>query len=289
LPAVEPAGGWPSLAVAFAARDEEADVGRAARSMLALDYPNLRVVAVDDRSTDATGAILDALAAEDGRLVVVHVRELPPGWLGKCHALQAAADAVGDGADWLLFTDADVVFAPDALRRAVAFALSERADHVTVAPGIPTEGPGERLFLVMFLSALTVHAAGWRIEDDESRPSMGIGAFTLVRAEVFRAIGGFRRLALSVDDDVQLGRAIKWAGYRSRIILGAEAVRVRWQVGLGGMIRGLEKNFFAAARFRLALALMAIFPFAALGIAPFVGMFVGPWWSRAVSGLGYLA
>src|SRR4051794_14286975 len=116
----EPDGGWPTLAVLFAARDEEGMVGEATRSMLAQDYPGLEVIAVDDRSVDATGAILDAIAAEDGRLRVVHVRELPPGWLGKTHALQGGSEATS--ARWLLFTDADVVLGPGALRKAVAFA-----------------------------------------------------------------------------------------------------------------------------------------------------------------------
>src|SRR5438309_2764680 len=107
LPDEPPEGGWPALAVIFAARNEAAGVEQATRSLLAQDYPELEVIAVDDRSTDDTGAILDAIAAEDPRLRVVHVRDLPAGWLGKNHALQSAAGETR--ADWLLFTDADVV------------------------------------------------------------------------------------------------------------------------------------------------------------------------------------
>src|SRR4051812_11517909 len=78
----EPEGGWPGRTVISAARDEAAGVEAATRSMLAQDSPALEVVAVDDRSIDATGAILDRLGGEYPRLRVVHVRELPPGWLG---------------------------------------------------------------------------------------------------------------------------------------------------------------------------------------------------------------
>ncbi|HEU5115079.1 MAG TPA: glycosyltransferase, partial [Isosphaeraceae bacterium] len=148
VPANRPDGDWPALAVIFAARDEAGEVEAAARSILKLDYPELRVVAVDDRSQDETGAILDRLAGEDSRLAVVHVTELPPGWLGKTHALQLASEATD--ASWLLFTDADVLFGPQSLRKAIAFAESTKADHLIVPPDIPTEHFGERLFLVMF-------------------------------------------------------------------------------------------------------------------------------------------
>jgi hypothetical protein len=280
----EPEEGWPSLAVVFAARDEAGQVEAAARSMLRLDYPGLRVIAVEDRSADGTGAILDRIAAEDARLTVVHVATLPDGWLGKTHALQAGADA--SDAEWILFTDADVIFAPGSLRRALAFAVRERADHVTVPPNVPTEGLGERLFLAMFQAALAMHGPGWRVEDDRGRASMGIGAFNLVRSESLRGIGGFRRLALSVDDDMQLGRALKWSGRRSRVVLGGSEVSVRWQVGLGGMVRGLEKNFFAAARFRVVAVVLATMVIYVLGAAPFAGLFVGPIWSRVICAVG---
>ncbi len=92
------------------------------------------------------------------------------------------------------------------------------ADHLIVPPDIPTEGFGERLFLVMFQLVFTAHAPGWKVEDmRRRRRPIGVGAFNLVRAEAFRAIGGFRRIALSVDDDMQLGRALKWAGYQPRV------------------------------------------------------------------------
>ncbi len=110
LPAVEPESGWPRLAVVIAARDEEAMIARAVRSLLDQDYPDLELIVVDDRSADRTGAILDELAEDEPRLSVVHVDRLPEGWLGKTHAMQRGADETF--APWILFTDGDVVFAP---------------------------------------------------------------------------------------------------------------------------------------------------------------------------------
>jgi glycosyltransferase involved in cell wall biosynthesis len=278
LPADPPEGGWPRLAVLFAARDEAPHVEAATRSLLAQDYPDLEVIAVDDRSIDATGAILDRLTHEDPRLRVVHVRDLPDGWLGKTHALKSAADSTD--APWLLFTDADVVFAPGVLRRALAFAVRAGADHVTVAPVVPTESFGERLFLAMFSSAFAIGYPIWRVENPDRRAHLGVGAFNLVRAERFHDIGGFRRLALSVDDDMRLGEALKAAGGRPRVLIGDRAVTVKWHNGLWGMVRGLEKNFFAVAHFRLGEAVLDALLLLAIGVGPYALLLVGPTWCR---------
>jgi hypothetical protein len=284
VPAAPPPGGWPSLAVLFAARDEVEWVEPATRSLLAQDYPALAVIAVDDRSSDGTGKILDAVAAADARLKVLHIQELPPGWLGKTHALDCAAGA--SAADWLLFTDADVVFAPGTLRRAIALAESAGIDHLAVAPDVVTESWAERAFLAMFLLLFFAYAPPRKVSIFRSKVAAGVGAFNLVRARAFHAIAGFRRLALSVDDDMRLGQALKYAGYRSAIALGKGTVSVRWQVGLGGMIRGLEKNFFTGAQYRLGIAAIAVLVLIVIGAAPHAGLFVGPWWTRAICALG---
>ena len=242
------------------------------------------MIAVDDRSTDATGAILDAIAAEEDRLRVVHVRELPGGWLGKTHALQSASEATS--ATWLLFSDADVILAPGALRRAVAWAEREGIDHVAVMFDVVTEGEGERIFLAFFGLMAAIYAPRWQVAARASRTHVGVGAFNLVRAEAFHAIGGFRRVALSVDDDMRLGQALKVAGYATRLVVGRGAVSVRWQVGLAGMIRGLEKNSFAVLDYRLPVALLALLAIVVIGMAPHAGLFVGPWWSRALCAVG---
>jgi glycosyltransferase involved in cell wall biosynthesis len=279
-----PPGGWPSLAVLFAARNEAATVEAATGSLLAQDYPGLTVIAADDRSSDGTGAILDALAGADARLKVLHIKELPSGWLGKTHALHCAAAA--SAADWLLFTDADVVFAPGTLSRAIALAESMGIDHLAVVPDVVTQSAGERVFLAMFLLMFNAYAPPRKVGVFRSKVAAGVGAFNLVRARAFQAIAGFRRLALSVDDDMRLGQALKYAGYRGALALGKGMVAVRWQVGLGGMIRGLEKNFFTGAQYRLGVVAIAAAGMIVIGAAPHAGLFVGPWWTRATCALG---
>jgi len=123
----------PSLTVIVPARNEQAHVSACVESLLAQDYPNLQILAVDDRSTDQTGPLLTALAAaHPDRLRVLTITELPPDWLGKTHAMAEAA--AQSPTDYLLFTDADVLFAPDALSRAIAQTLATHADHFVLAP-----------------------------------------------------------------------------------------------------------------------------------------------------------
>jgi glycosyltransferase involved in cell wall biosynthesis len=287
LPADEPGDGWPDVAVIVAARDEEAKVEKGVRSLLALDYPGLEVIVVDDRSSDRTGTILDEIARDDRRLQVVHVAELPAGWLGKTHALQRGSETTD--APWFLFTDADVILAPGALRRAIALAECDRLDHLAAAPDTIGETVGERIFLALFALLFAFKAPIGRVDDRRSRAYIGVGAFNLVRAQTFRDIGGLERVRLSVDDDMRLGQAIKFAGYRNKFVLGNRDVTVRWHVGMGGMVRGLEKNFFAAVDFRPGLAIFTALAILVLAAGPMVGIFVGPWWTRAICGLGIAA
>src|SRR5438067_687542 len=145
---VRPAAGLPKLTIVVPARNEEQHVESAVRSMLALDYEDFEVIAIDDRSNDDTGGVLDRLVAEHSgapALRVLHINELPTGWLGKPHAMwMAGQQAIGD---WLLFTDADVRLRADALRRAVAYAEATKADHLVIFPSHILRRPGERMMM----------------------------------------------------------------------------------------------------------------------------------------------
>lgn len=238
------------MSIVVAARDEARHIAAAVSSLLAQDYPSFEVVAVDDRSTDGTGAILDRLAEGRERLGVVHQTELPPGWLGKNHALhRGAALATGE---LLLFTDADIMMRPDALRRAVSLMAVRGVDHLAVAPRLHTGGPWATMALNTFLIVFFTVFRPWKARDPESRHHVGIGAFNLVSAAAYRAIGGHRSVALRPDDDMRLGRALKVAGYMQEAASGREALSVEWYPSLGAMARGLRKNAFAVVDYRLS-------------------------------------
>lgn len=245
-----PGGAWPPVAVVVAARDEARGIEAAMRSLLEIDYPALELVAVDDRSTDGTGEILDRLAAEDPRLRVVHVRDLPDGWLGKNHALHLGQEATS--ADLVLFTDADVVFSPAALRRAVRLLLDRGADHLAVVPDMRVPTFAGRAFLTAFAVCFTVYTRPWKVSDPRSRAHVGIGAFNLVRRTSLRAIDGFGRLPLRPDDDLKLAKTLKRAGARALVATGQDDVGVEWYASYGEALRGLEKNMFAGVGYSVA-------------------------------------
>src|SRR5579872_5493161 len=132
----------PTLRVVVPARNEADSIEICLRTLLEANYPGLEIIAIDDRSTDTTGAIMDRLAQEAGtkKLRVIHVTELPAGWLGKTHAMWLGAKQESlDPAHallstWILFTDGDNFFHPDSLRRAVAYAGKQNADHFGLVP-----------------------------------------------------------------------------------------------------------------------------------------------------------
>jgi cellulose synthase/poly-beta-1,6-N-acetylglucosamine synthase-like glycosyltransferase len=280
-PAADP--DCPPLSIVVAARNEAATIEPAMRSLLSLDYPDLEVIAVNDRSTDGTGALLEQLAASNRRLRVIHVEALPPGWLGKNHALQRGSEAARG--EWILFTDADVLFAPDALRRAVAWVAERPAaavpgarcqvpgrkgpvslpgtrhlapgtgseatiSHLVAMPRVLLEGFWERLFVSYFSVLFNMRYRPWRASDPRSRSYLGVGAFNLVRAGAYRAVGGHAALPLEVADDVKLGKWLKRHGQRTAVVAAGDRVRVRWVVGLRGVVDGLTKNTFAGLEFR---------------------------------------
>src|SRR5262250_896655 len=177
----------PRIAVLFAARDEEKKLPGALATLVAQDYPRLEIVAVDDRSSDATSRILDEFAANHSQLCVVHVRELPPGWLGKPHALQKAYEA--SSGEWLLFTDADVRFRPDALRRAVTLAKQNKLDHVTLLADVEMSGFWETVLLTFFGMAFHLGNNPGGVSEPSSRAYVGVGAFQLMSRAAYEASG----------------------------------------------------------------------------------------------------
>ena len=269
----------PSVAIIVPARNEEESIKQALLRLEALDYGNYQVIAIDDRSTDRTGEIMDQLAeVSAGKLKVVHVKDLPAGWLGKPHAMWSAARETN--ADWLLFTDADILFRPDALRRAVAFGETERVDHLIVLPQIIMKHFSEKMMIAFFQLLFVFGHRPWKVSDPKAKDHMGVGAFNMVRRSAYEAVGTFERLRMEVVDDMKLGKVIKEAGFRQQVVFGDDMVRVRWAHGARGVIRNLTKNFFAIMSFQTWRALLSCVAMAILNYLPFIGVLVAHGWAR---------
>lgn len=239
----------PALSVLVPACNESATVAQAMRSLLAVEYPDIEIIAVNDRSTDETGDILDCLAAGDPRLRVRHIQELPPGWLGKNHALHTASmEARGE---WLLFTDADIVYRADALKAAVGYACRNRADHVVACPHFLGFDFWERLITSYFCLMFSFRTRPWDVARPDRAAYFGFGAFNLVRADAYRCCGGYGAIPMEVIDDAKLGKVLKRHGFRTRIVDARDYLSLRWFVGLKGVLDAYTKNAFASFDFSL--------------------------------------
>ena len=262
----------PLVSVIFAAKDEGLNIEQALESMLAQSYEKVEFIAVNDRSTDDTGAVLERMAARDRRIRVLHVTDLPPGWLGKNNALHRGASAATG--EYLLFTDADVIFDRDAIARAVPFMEAEGIDHLTLGPKIDAASPLLELVVTYFALGFFMWFKPWLVSDPTRTEHIGIGAFNLVRASTYRGFGGHSRIALRPDDDIKLGRLVKLSGGRQMIAGGINVIRVAWYPSVMELVRGLRKNTFAGMRYSVSLAIAAVIMQLVVNVWPFIALFV---------------
>lgn len=240
----------PSISIIFGALNEERDIENALKTMLALDYPKLDIIAINDRSTDKTPAILDHYQAlYPDRLRVIHIKELPPGWLGKNHALYVGSQhAKGD---WLLFTDADVLMKPDLLTKTISYVLHHKIDHLTIFEHHLRESFWLKVFYLGHYVTYSMAIKPWRIRYAWSKKSLGHGSFNLVNKQSYQACGGHQAIAMECLDDLKFGKLLKQHGFRQDTVDGRDYIEREWYKSLPEMIAGLKKNSFAFYEYRI--------------------------------------
>lgn len=268
-----PPARWPRVSLLVPARNEIETLGPAMRSRLAEGYPALEVVLVDDRSTDGTSALVDTLAAEDDRVRALHVTSLPPGWLGKLHAMREGLQlATGE---WILFSDADVHLAPGTIERAVSFAEAHRLDHLSILPELLPATWLVDAALASFTRTGLVMGRVWLVSDPRSKVGGSVGAFGLVRRSALARSPGLEHLRLEVADDLALGQMLKASGSRSAVVNGRELVTLHWYRTVAELARGTEK---AVALFdhRVLPALAWVVTLSALELGPFLIALLAP-------------
>lgn len=241
----------PPVTVLVPARNEAANIASCVESILRQDYPRFTLRVIDDRSTDGTGVILDRLAAEDSRIEVIHITELPPGWLGKCHALHVGASSVTT--PWILFVDSDVQLQPHALSTAMAFALARKYDALSLL---------SRLMAPTFVEQLILPLAAWMwsalftvslTNDDNARKiAAANGQFFLVRTELYRAVGGHQAVKTDITEDVALMRRLKQQGARVRFFSGDHLLATRMHESFAAMRAGWGRIYSGTAQRRPA-------------------------------------
>jgi len=272
----------PRVSVVVPARNEAAKIEECLLSLLAQDYPKIEICAVDDRSTDATGSIMNQLQRDfSGKLDMIHINVLPPGWLGKTHAMWKGAAATES--DWILFTDGDIIFRPDALRRAITYAEVTRCDHLVLFPTLIMHSIGEKMMLGFFGLASSFLLRSWKVHDPRARDYVGAGAFNLIRRSVYENLGTYQALRMEVIDDLKLGQAVKEHGFKQDCVRGPGLIELRWAEGAFGVVRNLQKNMFSLLSFSWPLALLASIGALIYHIGPWIGILLAP----GISKLGF--
>lgn len=268
----DPAPVVPRVSIIVAARNEERNILVALNSLIDLNYPDYELIMLDDRSEDRTGLFLESLVTIIPRLRVIRIDELPAGWLGKNHAQWVGSQrATGE---LLLFTDADIIMEKTALSRAVTFLEENRLDHLAATPSMRMPGIFLSMFGASFILFFSLFARPWKAKDPGSRCHIGIGAFNLVRAEAYRQVGGHKTIRLRPDDDLKLGKIIKQAGFRQDVVYAPEFLGVEWYASLRELIRGLEKNAFSGADYRVGMVLFGVAFHMLCSVWPYLAIFV---------------
>jgi hypothetical protein len=258
----------PSVCLCIPVRDEFEELPAALASWLAQDYPALNILVVDDGSTDGSTEVLRQwAAARPDRLRVLRNDHLPPGWLGKNHALDLASrQPEAQTADWLLFADGDVQATPALLRRAMAFTLRQPTDILALLPAVDAVGPAERLILPLAASAFLMVVPPHQVPNPHHAAFCGVGAFTLVRRSAYDAVGGHGAAPLEAIDDMMLACRVKAAGFVNRVARGGPDLHLRMYHGLVELVRAMRKNTAAQPAWWLlfpALPLILV-----VGLAP---------------------
>ena len=260
----------PKVSVIIPACNEAATIEPALKSILSLDYADLEVIIVNDRSVDGTGAVLEQMQKQYPGLRIYNISELPEGWLGKNHALQYGAERAWG--EYLLFTDADIVMEKSSLARAMYHMLENKLDHMSmffknIAPG-------------GLLNALILDAGGglmlllkpWKAKDPNSKRYMGVGAFNLVKSTVYKAIDGHKTIAMHPIDDVMIGKVIKHIGFSQDCLLGHNFIQAEWYLTVRGLINGLMKNTFAFYNYKMTHVLFGVFMVVITNILPLLAL-----------------
>jgi hopene-associated glycosyltransferase HpnB len=265
---------WPSVAAVIPARNEAEVIPHSLPTVLAQEYPGpLRVILVDDGSTDGTGDVARTLTTKAGRpLTVVEPGEPPSGWTGKVWALAAGVRKAAE-AELLLFTDADISHAPDSLA-SLARAAHDR-DLVSQMARLRTETTWERLIVPAFVYFFALlYPFRWS-NRPSARTAAAAGGCVLVHRHALERAGGLAAIRSAVIDDVALARLVKRAGGRTYLGLGDRVTSVRPYPRLGALWAMVSRSAYAQLRHSVVLLSGTVLGLAVLFLTPPVTALTG--------------
>lgn len=252
---------WPFVSVLVPVRNEERNLEALLDSLLKQDYPHFEIIVMDDSSTDNTWSILEKWAALDSRLRIARSKELPPGWTGKnwvCHQLSHLARG-----NWLLFTDADTVHHPLALKKAVASACRERSGLLSALPELEARTWSEKLFMPMIPLAMVSLIPFFKLNPGRGRSfPVVLGPYLLFQRQTYQACGGHEANKGNIVDDIALARQVSRHGQRITWLDGSRFLRIRFYTCFKDLWAGFSKNSYEAIKgtpFKVLLATIACY------------------------------
>ena len=247
----------PSISVCIPARNEERNIRACVEAMLAQDYPDLEVIVLDDRSTDATPSILADIASSDPRLRPISGSDLPEGWAGKPHALYQASKAARG--EWLCFVDADTFVTGEALSACYAKAIETNADMFTIMTFQITGTFWEKVVMPLVMTALSVGFSPRKVNDPKRKDAIANGQFIMIKRSVYDAIGGHESVKDQIVEDKAISEQVKWNGYRLVVADGYAVARTRMYTSLPEMWEGWTKNIYLGLRDQPSLLVLGVF------------------------------
>ena len=257
----------PPVVVIIPVRNEEADLAKALQSVCRLNYQNYRILVINDRSTDRTPEILQEFAIREPKISVLEIKELPPGWLGKNNALYQGYAATSK--EWMLFTDADVVYNPNALSKALTYAQDKQLDYLTILPEIKSRSAILVSIINTFMIMLELKLKPWAANNPHSKAYIGVGAFMLLKRTAYEKAGTHIPIALRPDDDLKLGELVKKAGLLMDVLNGNGQISLEWYTSIREFINGLMKNTFSVANYNILIAISGAFATLLAFVLPF--------------------
>lgn len=234
------AGSCPPVSILFPARNEERGIAAALDAALASRDVEIEVIVLDDHSTDRTRAIVQGVAARDSRLRCIESETLPAGWCGKQFACQQLARAARH--DMLLFVDADVQLAPDAVARLVQDAVSGELSLLSGIPRQRTIGWLEKLVIPLIHFVLLGYCPLFARQLRRPGYAAGCGQVMLVRREAYQAAGGHESIRASRHDGITLPRSFRRAGFATDICDLTGLATCRMYDSARALWQGLAKN-----------------------------------------------
>ena len=261
----------PRVSILIPARNEAAILATTLPAFLAQDYENYEVILVDDASTDGTAELAQSFASRHpDRLRVIRIESLPENWVGKTHALHQAFQAATG--EWVLATDADIVFHPKALRAGLWLAETQQAELVSIYAFLECDSFWEKVMMPGFGGALFTFFPLRKINDPRSSVALASGGYILMRRRTWAGLGGYEAIRHEMIDDLNTAKRVKHSGHRIFVAVTRNLLRTRMYASFGEIWEGMRKNVFAAFRYSVARTLGAAAGSLLMNLLPLLGL-----------------